>query len=137
MNTKNQSPTADAYRPFSNGSEFDNWTYHNCSTCQWGSVEGIPHCCGEYGLINALIGDGNVPVMALDFIGTTKRYVHQNGAFCTLNDTCSRWEYAKDESEDTLKDVEIREAMEAAYARHGYKLTDMLRKIETMNRFPF
>lgn len=85
--------TAHDYIPFSNGSEYDLWYANNCEVCKFGNMteDGLSICTGQHGIdIGIMLGE--VPVMALDFIGTTDRTVQENGyAFCDLNARCNQF----------------------------------------------
>jgi hypothetical protein len=87
-----------------------------------------------------MIGDGTVPVMALDFIGTQERKVTDNGAYCTLKRDCDQFEMAIDADEESvdgisinkgmaLKDAELSETIAEAYDKHGYNLSDLIRQL--------
>lgn len=132
---------AAAYRPFSNGSEYESWNEHNCNMCKHAGSDPdeMPICCGEYALNVALIDDGTVPVLALDFIGTMNRHVQHNGAaFCTLNPICNRFAINIDMDETGMPDgvtvslepdsmdVLLAEAVKAGYQKHGYGLIEKI-----------
>ncbi len=116
-------------------------------------------CTGEYALMVALMEDGTVPTMALDFIGTTNRTVQTTHdftgydddtvvGFCELQTQCTYFEPGKgngyhDDADFNdcgteevrinygmaLKDDELSEAIRAGFDRYGYHLTHKLNQL--------
>jgi hypothetical protein len=64
-------------RPFSNGSQYGDWTDSNCATCRKAAKDGGPVACEiELALVTAYVGDGVIPLGVADRMGRDHgRYV--------------------------------------------------------------
>jgi hypothetical protein len=75
-------------RPFSNGSEYEFWSSHNCESCRkdYDPETDVTLCPMEGAIALAAVGDGTIPDDLAARIGVeTEPYVR-------LRDRCKEWQ---------------------------------------------